>query len=261
MRRAPLLVARPAALLAALLLAVLLAASARAERLEIGLSEEEVGISSSFSGTRVTVFGTIEDPEDIVLERGGYDIVVTLTGPSDEIVVRQKRRVLGIWVNGASQRFAGVPTSYAVATTRPLPEIAAPRELALLQVGAANLDFAPRGTVLGERALFAGSLKRLMRARGLYSQREAAVFLSPTLFRATLPIPANVPIGRHVAQAFLFREGRYVGSATVELSVRKTGFEQVTYDFAHQHGLLYGLTAVLVAVLTGWLASVAFRRD
>ena len=235
--------------------------AARAERLEIGLSDERIGITSSFSGTRMTVFGTIEDPEDLVLERGGYDVVVALAGPSDEMVVRRKARLAGIWVNGASQLFAGVPASYALSATRPLDEIAAPRDLALLQIGADNLLFAPRGTVAEDREDFARSLKRLMRRRGLYSEAPSAVFLSPTLFRATLPVPANVPIGRHVAQAFLFRDGRYIGSSSAELTVQKTGFEQVTYDFAHEHGLLYGLAAVLVAVLTGWLASVAFRRD
>ena len=235
--------------------------AALAERLEIGLSDERIGISSSFAGTRVTVFGTIENPEDLVLVRGGYDIVVTLTGPVDTVVVRRKARIAGIWINDAAQRFAGVPTSYAVAATRPLEEIADAASLALLQIGTANLVFAPRGTVLPDREDFARSLKRLKRSRGLYSQGIATDFLSPTLFRATLPVPANVPIGRHVAQAFLFRDGRYIGSSTEELTVEKTGFEQVTYDFAHEHGLLYGLVAVLVAVVTGWLASVAFRKD
>ena len=244
-----------------LLLLCLACGAARAERLEIGLSAETIGITSSFDGTRVTVFGTIENPEDLVLERGGYDVVVTLTGPSDEVVVRRKARVLGIWVNGASQRFAGVPLSYAVSATRPLDEIAGADDLSLLQIGTANLLFAPRGAVSAERDDFARSLKRLKRTRGLYSEAASTVFLSPTLFRATVPVPANVPIGRHVAQAFLFRDGRYIGSSTAELTVQKTGFEQVTYDFAHRYGLLYGLVAVLVAVLTGWLASVAFRRD
>ena len=245
--------------LAVLILVVI--APARAERLEIGLSHERVGITSSFDGTRVTLFGTIENPEDLVLERGGYDVVVTLTGPSSEVVVRRKSRVLGIWVNDASQRFAGVPLFYAVSTTRPLEEIADAANLSLLQIGTANLQFAPRGTVAGDRDDFARSLKRLKRTRGLYSQTASTVFLSPTLFRATLPVPANVPIGRHVAQAFLFRDGRYIGSATADMTVEKTGFEQVTYDFAHEQSLLYGLVAVLVAVVTGWLASVAFRRD
>lgn len=235
---------------------------AQAARLEIGLSESRIGITSSFDGTRITVFGTIEEADAAVLEREGYDVVVTLTGPAREVTVRRKQRIAGIWVNGASQSFASVPLSYAMASTRALESIGNDK-LGLLQIGIPNLAFAPRGVVAGpeERADFARSLKRLKRQRGLYAEDTNVEFLSPTLFRATLPVPANVPIGEHRAQAFLFSDGRYIGAATDALRVEKTGFEQLTYDLAHSHGLLYGLVAVLVAILTGWLASVIFRRD
>ena len=45
------------------------------------------------------------------------------------------------------------------------------------------------------------------------------------------------------------------------LEVIKAGFEQFVADAARDYGLLYGLLTALMALFTGWLASVVFRRD
>ena len=41
----------------------------------------------------------------------------------------------------------------------------------------------------------------------------------------------------------------------------KVGFEQFVVNAARDHGLLYGFATALMALVTGWIASVAFRRD
>lgn len=244
--------------------------SAYAESLEIGLSRDQIGITSSFDGTQVTVFGTIVGADREVLERDtrvplvGYDVVVTLTGPLAPVTVRRKERVAGIWANGSSQLFVSVPSFYATASSRPLEAVTSEEQLELLQIGPRNLTFQPRGLVLpeDERAPFEASLARLRLTSNLYARVDGSVtMLSPTLFRATFAVPANVPIGTHTARAFLFKDGNYLNSTTRELSVAKAGFEQVTYALAHENGFFYGLLAVLVAITTGWLASVAFRKD
>lgn len=252
------------------LLLWLIAAPAFAESLEIGLSRDAIGITSSFDGTQMTVFGTIENEDRAVLAREtdgprkGYDIIVTLTGPLEPVTVRRKERVLGIWVNGSSQLFVSVPSFYATASTRPLEMLTNREQLALLQIGPRNLDFPPRGLVLpaAEREAFSVSLARLKLTEGLFARVDGSVsMLSPTLFRANFQVPANVPIGTHTAQAYLFRDGNYLNSATASLTIEKRGFEQLTYSLAHENGFIYGLIAVLIAIVTGWLASVAFRKD
>jgi uncharacterized protein (TIGR02186 family) len=45
------------------------------------------------------------------------------------------------------------------------------------------------------------------------------------------------------------------------LEIIKVGVEQYVADAARDNGLLYGLAAALLALLTGWFASVVFRRD
>jgi hypothetical protein len=39
------------------------------------------------------------------------------------------------------------------------------------------------------------------------------------------------------------------------------GIEQFVANSARDHALLYGLATTLMALLTGWFASIVFRRD
>lgn len=231
---------------------------------QIGLSSETVEIASNFDGTDIVVFGSIENGDPKLLAEKRYDIVVVLVGPKELVTVRRKQQMFGIWLNGASLSFSDVPSSYSVATTRPLSAIADSSDIKILQIGLDNLSVLPdaKGQTEDEIAIFRASLSRLKVSQDLYLERIGGVeFLSPTLFKAKLAVPANVPIGKHTARAFLFRDGKFLNAKFAEMQVKKIGFEQFTYDLAHNNGLLYGIIAVLIAIATGWLASVVFSKD
>lgn len=231
---------------------------------QIGLSSETVEITSNFDGTDIVIFGSIEGGNRELLEAGGYDIVVVLFGPKEEVVVRRKERRLGIWVNGEAMRFSDVPSSYSVATTKALHEIADDDSIGILQLGLDNINVVTEedGGVGEDLEVFRDSLARLKVSQNLFLERIGGVeFLSPTLFKAKLAVPANVPIGKHTAHAFLFKQGKFLNAKFQEMTVKKIGFEQFTYDLAHKNSLLYGFLAVFVAIATGWLASVVFGKD
>ncbi|MEP0944633.1 MAG: TIGR02186 family protein [Rhizobiaceae bacterium] len=231
---------------------------------QIGLSSDTVEITSNFDGTDIVIFGSIEGGNQALLEARGYDVVVALFGPKEEVVVRRKERKLGIWVNGEAMRFSDVPSSYSVATTRALDEIADEESISLLQLGLDNINVVTEedGGVGEELEEFRESLARLKVSQSLFLERIGGVeFLSPTLFKAKLAVPANVPIGKHTAHAFLFKQGKFLNAKFAEMQVKKIGFEQLTYDLAHKNSLLYGFLAVFVAMATGWLASVVFGKD
>jgi len=48
---------------------------------------------------------------------------------------------------------------------------------------------------------------------------------------------------------------------SAQLEIRKSGFEQAIYRTAHRHGLFYGFLAVGLAMVTGWVGRVVFRKD
>jgi uncharacterized protein (TIGR02186 family) len=253
-----------------LMLVVLLAACgarpAIAERLVVSLSNHRVAITSNFVGEELVLFGTIEPDASETTLRSAYDLVVSVTGPRRTLLTRRKQRVLGIWVNVDSREFVRVPSYLAVLSNRPVAQIADPDTLRRLQIGLGNFLLPQRiGPDIADTVRddpFRVAFVRLQAEQGLYGEIATAVtFLTPTVFRATIPLPADVPIGNFAIDVELFADGAMVARTNSALEVTKVGFEQYVADAAHDHGLLYGFAAMLMALLTGWTASIVFRKD
>jgi uncharacterized protein (TIGR02186 family) len=234
------------------------------ENIQIGLSTDNVSITAGFSGADLTIFGSLENADPRVARQGRYDIIVVLEGPARPVVVRRKDRVLGIWVNLESETFENVPVSYSVATTRPLQDVTDPNSYKQLSLGAANLYMQPAddGDSPATIQEFTAALRERKSATGLYSENVGGVqFLSQNLFRATVRLAPNVPVGTHKARAFLFKSGLFIKESSAQLEIRKSGFEQSIFRVAHDYSFLYGIFAVSLAMLTGWLGRLIFRKD
>ncbi|HXX26467.1 MAG TPA: TIGR02186 family protein [Pseudolabrys sp.] len=239
---------------------------AAAERLVVSLSTHRVAITSSFNGEDLVLFGTIEPDDRGGALRSNYDLVVTVTGPRDTFRTRRKERFLGIWINMDTREFVSVPSYLAVLANRAVKDIASAETLRRLQMGLDNYILPQRigpdiaGTVSDDPYRLA--FIRLESDQGLYREQSNAVtFLTPTVFRAAIPLPAYVPTGTYLIDVKLFSGGTLVGHTNTALEIIKAGFEQYVADAARDHGLLYGVVTALIALVTGWLASIIFRRD
>ena len=251
---------RRAALLAAAACAVAAAAPARAEGIVASLSQTRITIDSDFTGAELVVFGVIERDAATVSRPGGYDVVVVVRGPREAVVTRRKDRFLGIWVTRESRTFSAVPSFYALASTRLLDRIADPRILAENDIGLAYADFGERSVSSDDP--FRQALVRLKTSTRLFVERTGSVeMLTPTFFRATLPLPAIVPDGGYTVETVVFSDGARVASRTLALTVEKVGFEERVHRLAFDEPLVYGLGVVALALVTGWLGGVVFRRD
>jgi uncharacterized protein (TIGR02186 family) len=235
-----------------------------AETIQIGLSTDHVSLTAGFSGADLTIFGSVENSDPQITRRRGYDVIVVLEGPSEPVVVRRKRRVLGMWINTRSETFMNVPISYSVATTRPPQDITDRQNYKRLSLGADNIYLQPLNKHAGPVTIqeFTDALRDRKKATDLYSENYGGVqFLSQSLFRATLRLAANVPVGTHRARAFLFKNGSFVHESSAQLEIRKSGFEQSIFDYAHEDSFTYGMFAVALAMLTGWLGRLVFRKE
>ena len=246
--------------------AVLLGAPLAAERLVTSVSNHRVLITSNFTGTEVVVFGTIEDDEKPIERPAGYDVVVTVRGPAQTYIARRKERVLGIWVNAESRQFIDVPSYLAVLTSRPPEELGEPDFLRRNRIGLVNQTFQQRiGADFGDvvpQDPFRAAFLRVRLDDGLFHEEPTGVtFITPRLFRATVPIPGIAPTGNYQVEALLLSGGETIARETTAIEVQKTGFEELLAVSARDHGLLYGLATALLAICTGLIASFVFRRD
>lgn len=254
-----------AAALPFLAIALLAAPVARSETLVFEPSSKSVEINSSFAGTTITVYGTVERDAGTVGRGGDYEVAILLIGPERAVVTRRKDRVAGIWVNRDARTYHA-PSFYAVATTRPIAEMASPAILKAAQVGLASLilpETVPGGVeVMAGTASFRDAYLRLRAHEGLYAEYPSAVRkIGQHLWTVTLPIPAEVPVGRYRVRTVLFADGSLLAEQTSEVEVVKSGFEQEVADLAAHMSVVYGLISVFIALFTGWLGGVLFRRD
>ncbi len=217
--------------LAGLILAAALAASpARAERLIVSVSNHRVTVTPNYSGEELVLFGSVEKDATTPASRNNYDLVVTVAGPRADMVTRRKERKFGIWINTDSRQFLQVPSYLALFSNRPFDAIASPEVQRRQQLGLNNVLLTQRvgpdyADVVPNDA-FRSAFVRLRSEHGLYREATSAVtFLTPTLFRTGIPL------------------------------------EQFVATTAHQNGLAYGLVTAFMALMTGWMASIVFRKD
>jgi uncharacterized protein (TIGR02186 family) len=237
-------------------------APAAAERLVTSLSTHQVMISSNFTGTELVLFGSIERDAATVTRRGGYDLIVTVIGPREGMVTRRKSRFVGIWTNTQSYTFDRAPAYLAVLSNRPLDAIIPSPEIATrMEIGLRNFPVSQPNEMLPP-VEFKDALIRLRKERGLYREETSAItFLTPTLFRAGITIPAESDLGSYEVDVKLFADGTNIARTSSALEIVKVGIEQFVANSARDHALLYGLATTLMALLTGWFASIVFRRD
>ncbi len=246
---------RSAALVAFLLASLVVATPATAREIVIDLSSPVVKVTAGFAGTDILLYGA---------KQAAGDIIVVIRGPAKKQVVRRKEQVGGVWVNRASQTFKAVPSYYWVASNRQdLGSMLSTELRQIHQIGIDELDFAltEDDAVDSDIWEYRDAIKRIHVRDGLYGgATQDLIFLSDTLFKTNVRLPANVSVGPYGVDVYLVRDGDIVASETKILNVRKFGLEAAVYDFAHRFSFAYGIIAVIIALVAGWSANAVFRK-
>ena len=237
-----------------------------AERLILSLSSHRIQIASNFVGSTLVLFGSVERPAGEVAFDGAYDIVAMVRGPRRTLVTRRKDRLLGLWVNVESRNFIEVPSVLYILANRPFADLASSELRDRLQLGLTETVLTQRiGADFGDTVAtdpFRVNFLRLQEQAGLYREMPGGItFLTPTLFRANIPLPANVPPGAYEVDVRVLGSEQVLAREIVPLEIVKVGFEEFVAQSARTHALTYGLFAASLALMVGWVGAVLFRRD
>ena len=187
---------------------------------------------------------------------------MVVRSPAEPLIVRRKERVAGIWINGPGKVFPSVPGFYAALSTRPLRAITSDVTLNTLGIGVGNLDFGRPTEGDPDEQTFRSAVIRLKEKQKLFQELDDGVdFVGRSLFRGTVALPVNVRTGRYTADIYLFRDGEVISRDHSTLEVTKAGFEGLVHKLAFTRPFLYGVLAVVLAILAGLAGWYAFRRE
>jgi uncharacterized protein (TIGR02186 family) len=220
----------------------------------VDLSQARVSITSAYQGENILLFGMFDPPGEVV---------VVVAGPPARETVMRKERFLGLWLNTGRQAFDDVPAYYAIAASQPLQRVLA------RGVGGEILSLEDRlSTVrsVGQRdhadlIKFRTGLVEVKRREGLYPAAIGQVVVQAgRLFRVDLPFPSRLPEGVYEVRAYLLRDGKIVAAVSRPLPVGKVGFSAQLAGWSVHDGPLYGLGAVFMALLLGWIGGAVMRR-
>ncbi len=220
----------------------------------VDLSRARVSITSAFQGESILMFGMFDPPGEIV---------VVVAGPAARETVMRKERFLGLWLNTGRQSFDDVPAYYAIAASQPLQRLlarGAGGEILSLEDRLSTIKaIGPRAPA--ELAKFRSGLVDVKRQEGLYPAAIGQVTVQAgRLFRVDLPFPSRLPEGVYDVKAYLLRDGKIVAAVSRPLPVGKVGFSAQLAGWASNEGALYGLGAILMALVAGWLGGAVMRR-
>ncbi|MGC3939179.1 TIGR02186 family protein [Roseobacter sp. EG26] len=233
---------------------------ALAEEVVLGLSKDTVSIDTSFDGSEILIFGAVKREAPIPAEPR-LQVIVTVSGPSEEVVVRRKEKRLGIWVNTDAVEVDRAPSFYAVSTSTLLGlsltdtedlrhRVSIPR--AIRSVGAPD--------TIADATKFTDALIRIKSKANQYQLNEGTISIDEqTLFRTAIKLPAALTEGDYKTRIFLTRGGNVISKYETSIYVRKVGLERWLFKLSRENALIYGLMSLAIAISAGWLASAVFR--
>lgn len=218
------------------------------------ISSHLINIDTQFRGADILLFGARND---------AGDIVVVVRGPKNSYMVRKREKVAGIWVNRQQVQFDNINSFYAIASSRPLSSLQNEELLSNLMLGVENMPLAAlnQEPITITIAEFENALLSQKQHSNLYSKfPQDLTFMGEILFKITLHFPESISRGTYTAETYLINNGQLIAMQSTPISVKKVGADAFIADAAHEHPALYGLTAIALAILAGWIAGLVFRK-
>jgi uncharacterized protein (TIGR02186 family) len=248
------------ALARVILIACLLAPAATAQRVDgrerpfmaAGLAEDVVELKVNFTDNRVVLFASAPQPETPTT-----GMAVALIGP-----MAPQKMVRRTPAGDQTIEFVAAPQVFIVGAEPQVTASVSPETM--IEAGLnAQASAMPRSDQLLSPDLDAwrAAFVNLKMDQGLYAFGQATVErLDGGLRRARVTLPKNAPPGEYTVRAVVFRDGKPVGETQQTLNVVRSGLDATLFDLSRQHGLIYGIVAVLLGSLVGAAAAWFGRK-
>ena len=222
---------------------------------DLKIFPDQVEIGAWFRGHQVAASAMIPK---------GAEAVIEIVGQSTDEQLMRKGRRAGLWMNVGEIEVRQAPSLYMAMSTDPkLLQTAAPEA----PWGYASLK--RRVTMSGmiddqEKDKFFQQFLQLKESEGLYAsfkepvkKSRAAGDLTP--IKGEFRLPTNVKPGVYEVCLSVIKDGQVIAKNCRELQVKMVGFPAMFTTLAYEHGLTYGILAVVIAIVTGFAMGFLFK--
>jgi len=235
-----------------LLLILGLAAPVRAGSVTVKASPSVVEISSFYQGHEITLTGVIP---------AGHQAVVEVTGPVGQEDLMRKGRVGPLWLNVGEISVSGAPSLYFALSSA-----------ADLLAGTSSWGFGALSEHLSlagqlqpnETAKFREQFLELKKSENLYAAWPGGLKTTPAgdgrlEVAGKFWLPANVKPDTYKVCLTAVLDGKAVDQQCSTLTVQMAGFPALLMSLAYEHAALYGILAVAIAIVTGFIMGYLFK--
>ena len=223
---------------------------------DLRLVPDSIRIGPFFSGASVHVSGEIP---------AGKQAVVEMIGKRIEEQLLRKGRHWDIWMSVGEIDIEDAPNLYFALSTDPK------------EFSQSNEDEEFGYVALSKRTYFKGDVEGMKRTEifrrfielkeveNLYRQYPGALEVTKRSedfekVEGSFRIPSRVPPGDYMVRLSVVDNGRLLPLKTAQFVIRIEGLPAFLSSLSRKHGALYGLFAVAIAAIFGFLVGVVFRR-
>ncbi len=221
--------------------------------------ERDIKIRPNIAGTEVVLLGATP--------AGQREIIIEVVGPRRNITLQEKRRFLGLWLGLGKINYHNVPSYYNILSSKPLNEISDRETFNKLGLGLENLPLGKAEIINSDlkQRVFNKRLRAEMQNKGQFLENESSVVVRSGpgkvgLFSTEFFLPSNSLQGKYSVRYFTFRDGNFISYTENTIDLKQAGFSRVVWLTANNFPLIYGLLAVILSGLVGWLVSIIFRQ-
>ena len=220
------------------------------------LVPSRIEVDLFFRGAELVATGTV--PRDC-------RVVLKLEGERRVVAYRRKDRRGPLWIGTGRVVFDALPGLYLVASSSDSPDVGLQMETVGVGFEALRRNVSIEQSPPADDGFVFDEFLRLEKQRGFYAMRPGSLVLSDrdgalAEFRTEFRIPATVRPGAYRATLYCFKEHHPVSETVRTFTVEKAGLVRVLSVAAFQHGGLYGLISVVVALAAGLVVGVIFRK-
>ena len=230
-----------------------------AQALTCSVTPDNIPITFTYHGAQLAITGQSASTDDLV---------VTITSEPVDTALKYKEKVGGlVWMKKGSLEFKDAPRVYLLHSTADLSRILDSAELNKNLLGFDAL----RGHIRIEDSAgnpadgkWFDEYLKFKKQENVYDMQEGTVVrqhgVDGNTYKVDVAWPYQAPPGIYTVDVLAVRDGKVVDRASTHLEVKSTWMVAALSKMAFDQAGLYGIMAVIIALLAGLGVGAIFKK-